>query len=122
MTYHLFGIEDLKARKSLAYVTGFEHLLTRHCDGGLLRVGVFSDLLKIYLLEVQDDVRDIFLYSGDGIKLMFHAVDFNCRDGITLERREQHTTKCVAHSSSVPICPSFPIVSGQNKRSCISLR
>ena len=101
MTYNLLGIEDLEAREGLAYVTGLEHLLTRHCDGCLLRLGVFGHLLEVYLFEIQDDVGHIFLNPGDGIKFVFHAVYLDCRNGIALKRREQYTTQCVADSDTI---------------------
>ncbi len=85
VTDDLLGIEDFKARKGLSDVTGFEHLLARHVDGSFLGLGIFGHLLEVHLLEIEDDICHILFYAGDGIELVFHAVNLDGGDGIALE-------------------------------------
>jgi hypothetical protein len=53
------------------------------------------------LLKVKNNVCDIFLNSGDSIKFVFNAVNFDRRDGEALERRQQHAAKRVAHGDAI---------------------
>ena len=101
MTDDLLRIEDLEARQGLANVTGLEHLLTRHGDGCLFGLGIFGHLLEVNLLQVKDYVGNIFLNTWNGIKLVFHSVDFDCRDGITFKRRKKHAAQSVADSDTI---------------------
>ena len=48
------------------------------------------------VLDVQDDLGDILLHTGDGAELVQDAVDADARDGRAGDRREQGATQRVA--------------------------
>ena len=65
MTDHEVGVEYLKTRKSFTQVSCFQYISTRNEELTGLFIMVFSDLLETNLLEIEDDVGDIFLYAGN---------------------------------------------------------
>ena len=58
-------------------------------------------MFEVDLLEVEDDVGDIFLNAGYGIEFVFNAVDFYRRYRVAFERRKQHATEGVAHGDAI---------------------
>ena len=62
---------------------------------------ILPDQLHLDLFEVQDDVRDIFFHVGQRHELVERAVDFRCRDGRALQRRQQDTSQTVAQRNTV---------------------
>ena len=74
MTNHLFGVENLEACEHFAYVAGFEHLLTRHCDCGFFALGIFYYLFEVDFLKIKDYVCNILLNTGNCVELMLYSV------------------------------------------------
>src|SRR5688572_9592014 len=72
----------------------------RHRARALLRqaqlVAVTGVHLERHLLEVHQDVHDVFLYAFDGGVLMKHAFDLDFRDRRARHGRQQNTTQRVA--------------------------
>ena len=101
MTNDFIGVENLEAREGFANVTGLEHLLTRNGDGSFFGINVLGSLLEVDLLEVEDYVGHILFYAGDGIKFVFHAVDFNRCDGIAFERGKKYAAQSVSDSDTI---------------------
>jgi hypothetical protein len=101
MTNDKIGIENFKPLESFAYVAGFEYFRTRNSDSSFFEVGVFNGLFENYLLEVKDDVSNVFFNAGDGIEFVFNAVNFDRRDGVTFKRREEDSAQSVAHSDAI---------------------
>ena len=91
MAYHLFGVEHLEAGQSLTYVSGRKYFGARDGNGDFFVFVVLDNLAQVYLLEVEDDVGDIFFDAGDGVKLVFNAVDTYRRNGEALQGGEKHT-------------------------------
>src|SRR5581483_10474283 len=52
--------------------------------------------LERHLLQVEDDIGRVFNHSGDGLKLVQHAFDFDRGDGRALDRGEQHAPQRIA--------------------------
>jgi hypothetical protein len=52
--------------------------------------------LECHLLEVQQDVDDVFLHAFDGGVLVQHALDLHFGDRGARHRRQQHATQRVA--------------------------
>lgn len=101
MAYHLIGIKHLEAGQGLAYISGRKYFCSRDGDGDFFVFVVLDNLAQVYLLEVEDDVGDIFFDTGDGVKLVFNAVDAYRRNGEALQGREKHTPQRVAHSDAI---------------------
>ena len=66
MTNHQIGIQHLKSGQILANVCGFEFCRILDRDTDFLVLEFFYYLLEAYLLQIQDDVGDIFFYTGNG--------------------------------------------------------
>jgi hypothetical protein len=85
----------------------------RHDLAGLVFVEPHLDLVKLAvqaadeLLEVEDDVGDVFLDALDGGELVGDTFDLHRTHGSTLERREQHTTQSVAERMPEPAIEGF---------------
>ncbi len=58
-------------------------------------------MLKVYFLEVKNDVCDIFLDAGDSVKLVFHSVNADRRNGETFEGGEKDATQGVANGYTI---------------------
>ena len=101
MADHQIRIQHLKPAEHFTQVAGLEHINSRNVDYCLLCVGVFYRLLEPHLLEVQDDVRDIFLHSGYGVELVGHAVDAYRTDGKAPERRQEDAPERVAYRLAI---------------------
>ena len=69
---------------------------------GLVLVQPHLDLVELtvqpadQLLEVEDDVGDVFLHALDGRELVRHTLDLDGADSCALERREQDPAQRVA--------------------------
>ena len=69
---------------------------------GLVLVQTHLDLVELtvepadQLLEVEDDVGDVFLHALDGRELVRHTLDLDGADSRALERREQDPAQGVA--------------------------
>ncbi len=57
---------------------------------------VLGDLLESDLLEIEDDIGDILLYSGNGVQFMRHSVDSDGVDGETAQRRKENPPEGVS--------------------------
>ncbi len=101
MTDHQLGIHHFESVESLGDVAGREHFFPRYGNGDTLVLGLFDFLFEVDLLEVENDVRDIFLNAGNGIEFVFNAVDFDRGDRVALQRGEQYATEGVAHGDAI---------------------
>ena len=63
MTNHQIGIQHLKSGQILAYVCGFEFSRILDRDTDFLVLEFFYNLLEPHLLQVQDNVGHVFLYT-----------------------------------------------------------
>src|SRR6188768_2281862 len=72
----------------------------RHRSRALLRQTQLRAVARVHLegnlLEVQQDVDDVFLHAFDGGVLMEHAFDFHFRDRSARHGRQQYATQRVA--------------------------
>src|SRR5688500_8871197 len=59
------------------------------------------EALQTELLDVQDDLRDVFLDARDRRELLVDVADLDARDGGTLERREHDPPERVAERDAV---------------------
>ena len=96
-----FGVEHLETAEHLADVTSLKYILARNLDDCLLAVGIVDDAFEAHLLQVEDDVGDVFLNAWDGCELMLHAVDTDVADGISLKSAEQYAAQGVTHGDAV---------------------
>ena len=60
-------------------------------------LGSFNFHTQGNAFEVQDDVGDVFTYTGNRTELVQNVVDLNAGDGSTLQRAHQNATQRVAH-------------------------
>ena len=84
----------------LADITGGHDAIAVHADGdelGLLEVGVG----KFDLLEVEDDVSDIFHHAGEAAEFVLGSFDFDGGDGGTFEGGKQDAAEAVADGVAV---------------------
>jgi hypothetical protein len=94
----LLGVQNLALVRALD-VTGCDDALLVDCElqsAGLVVVGFEFDFFKI-----ENDVHDIFNYSGKGAEFVLNAFDFNGGDGSAFERAEKDAAQGV--SDSVPV-------------------
>src|SRR5581483_9698831 len=59
-------------------------------------LGALAAELERHLLQVEDEIGRVFNHSGDGLKLVQHAFDFDRGDGRALDRGEQHAPQRIA--------------------------
>jgi hypothetical protein len=94
----LLGIEDLHLGIGLD-VTGGDQALAGSLDvNGLGTVAVKAG---DDALDVQDDLRHVFLHAGDGGKLMLHTGNLDAGAGRTGERGEEYPAKRVSKRSAI---------------------
>ena len=62
---------------------------------------VRREALEAELLDVQDDLGDVFLDARDRGELLVHVADLDRRDGRALERGEQDAAEGVAEGDAV---------------------
>ena len=104
--HHLDGAAVRQRRDVMVRVEDLE--LGRDVDvgrddlAGLVLVQPDLDLVELtvqpadQLLEVEDDVGDVFLHALDGRELVRHTLDLDRADSCALERREQDPAQRVA--------------------------
>ena len=77
-------------------------------------------------LDVQDDLYDILLYTGDGGKLVLDSVDLNGRNGHAGKRGEQNPAQAVAQGNAKATVQrlgnKFAIAAIGTKLCCFDLR
>jgi hypothetical protein len=56
---------------------------------------------KAHLLQVEDDVGDIFSYPLDGREFVLHAVNLHGRNGQSTEGRQEHAAKGIPNRDAV---------------------
>ena len=96
-----FGVQNFEPGESFTQVAGFEHVGSRdfHATGfGLVFV---SRLLEADLLQVKDDVCDVFLNPRDGSQLMSNTVDAYRVDGEATKTRKEDAPKSIADCLAV---------------------
>ena len=93
------GIEDLDRRIALQVGRRDLALLVRVERQDLLFVRVHLDG---DLLQVQDDVGDVFHDARQRRELVKNALDFHGRDRGALDRRQKHPAQSVAHRRPEP--------------------
>ena len=101
MTDNQFGVEDLESGQGIAQVAGGQHLAVSYGDGGAFVNSAFDNLLEVYLLQVKNDVGNVFLNAGNGVKLVLHSVDADRGDGKAFKRVQENATQGIANSNSV---------------------
>ena len=73
---------------------------SRHRARALLRQAQLRAVARVHLegdlLQVEQDVDDVFLHAFDGGVLMEHAFDFHFSDGSARHGRQQYATQRVA--------------------------
>ena len=81
------------------------HVGRRHRAGAALDEpeldGMRGEALEAKLLDVQDDLGDVFLDAGDRRELLVDVADLDARDRGALERGEQHAPERVAEGHAV---------------------
>ena len=91
------GIEDLR-------VTRHRNIARAHRTRTLLAQGHALDGIGLHAdgnrLDVQDDVGDIFAYTGDRGEFMQYTVNLHGGDGRTLQRRQQNATQGIAQGQA----------------------
>jgi len=68
-----FGIQHFESCKEFTEFTSSQNFYTGYINGGFLRFEFFDNVFEAYLLQIQDDVRNIFYYTGDGRELVIHT-------------------------------------------------
>ena len=86
MTNHQIGIQHLKSSQILAYIRGFEFGRILDRDTDFLVLEFFYYLLEPNLLQVQDNVGHVFLYTRHRRELMLHTSDTDGVDSIAFKR------------------------------------
>ncbi len=88
------GVEDLEVGRQLHVRRRHRSrplLLEPHLDLGRLAVQAADEVL-----EVEQDVGDVFAHARQRRELVGDALELHRRDGCALERREQHAAQRVA--------------------------
>ena len=68
--------------------------------GNVYRYRLLTMQLGNESLDVQNDLNDIFLYTGNGGKFVLDTVDLNGRNGHAGKRGEQNPTQTVAQGNA----------------------
>ena len=98
---HLVLVEHLESVEEAVHVAGDEGGLSGDDDGGLL-AGLLGDaVFQAHLLEIEDDVGNIFHDTGDGGELLSHTFDLDGGDGEAFQRGEQDAAECIADGHAV---------------------
>ena len=85
---------DLHLRVGDELISG-DDLRPRDVEADDLRLVTME--LKRNLLQIQEDVGDVFDHAGDRRELVKHTFDVQGRDGRSFDRRQQTATQSVAH-------------------------
>ena len=114
----MFGVEDLDVadRLDVAGKDGARALLAHDHALGLVAFHADCDLL-----DVQDDVRDIFANAGDRGEFMQDAVDLHRRDGGAAQRGQEDTAQCVAERQAEATLKRLGDQSGLRAAGCRKL-
>jgi hypothetical protein len=92
------GVDDLDVGR-------LGHVRRRHRAGAALDEpqldGVGGEALEPELLDVQDDLGDVFLDAGDRRELLVHVADLDAGDRGALERGQEDAPERVAEGHAV---------------------
>jgi len=75
-------------------------------------LGPFDFHFQRHALEVQNDVGDVFAYTGDARELVQNVVNLNAGDRCTLQRRQQNAAQRVTERQTKATLEGF----GNNSR------
>jgi len=101
ITDNKVGVKHLEMVEELIDIAGGEGFLTSDHYTCCFLVHIGSLTFKAYLLQIEDDVGNIFNHSIDSRKLMLHSFNFDGSDSIALEGAQQHAAKSIPDGNAV---------------------
>src|SRR5690606_8254234 len=99
---HVIRVEDLECRRKPGDISSQELLLLLYRYRDLV-VEAFGNLLEPNHLQVQDDFSDVFNDTFDRRKFMKNAGDFDTRNRIAFERREENPSQRAADRTPIAL-------------------
>ena len=94
------GVHHFESGQVLVEVTSLELGGVLHGDADFLVLKFFDHLPEADLLQVEDDIRNIFLHTRYGCEFVFYAFNAHGIDGITLQGRKQNTAKRITYGNT----------------------